>query len=143
MEGRGTPTTQNQARKLDFGVVVVVDSEVGRDSTTHKIEHESSILWVVVAVPPRAGTLGFAKPSTCVLDLANARVEGVGLQRAMAGTLGFAKPSTWVLDLANARVEGGGLAKNDGRFGKCEGGESAGGRHQESGHFLILPYFIF
>jgi len=24
-----------------------------------------------------AGTLGFVKPSTCVLDLANARVEGV------------------------------------------------------------------
>ena len=43
------------------------------------------------------------------LNLANARVEGVGLQRAMAGTLGFAKPSTWVLDLANARVEGVGL----------------------------------
>ena len=43
------------------------------------------------------------------LDLANARVEGVGLRRAMAGTLGFAKPSTWVLNLANARVEGVGL----------------------------------
>ena len=98
-----------------------------------------------------AGTLEFVKLSTCVLDLANSRVEGVGLQRVMAGTLGFAKPSTWVLDLANVsgwacegrwqghsdlhlcaqfgKCEGGwgGLAKNDGRFGKCKGGESAGG----------------
>ena len=46
-----------------------------------------------------------------MLDLANARVEGVGLQRAMAGTLGFAKPSTWVLNLANARVDGVGLRR--------------------------------
>ena len=40
-------------------------------------------------------TLGFANPSTCVLDLANARVEEVGLQRTRAETL----------DLANLRVE--------------------------------------
>ena len=39
-----------------------------------------------------------------MLDLANARVEGMGLQRTIAGTLGFAKPSTCVLDLANARM---------------------------------------
>ena len=43
------------------------------------------------------------------LVLANARVEGMGLRRMTAGTLGFAKPSTCVLDLANTRVEWVGL----------------------------------
>jgi len=42
---------------------------------------------------------GFAKPSTYVLDLENARVKG------MAGTLRFAKLSMQVLGLANPRVE--------------------------------------
>ena len=51
----------------------------------------------------RAATLGFAKPSIWVLDLANTRVERVRPQRMRAATLGFAKPSTCVLDLANAR----------------------------------------
>jgi len=46
-----------------------------------------------------AVTLKFAKPSTYVLDLENARVKGV------AGTLRFAKPSMQVLGLANPRVE--------------------------------------
>jgi len=52
--------------------------------------------------------VGVARPTkmrVVRLNLANARVEGVGLQGAMAGTLRFAKPSTWVLNLANARVE--------------------------------------
>jgi len=35
--------------------------------------------------------------------LANTRVERVRPQRMRAATLGFAKPSTCVLDLANAR----------------------------------------
>jgi len=82
----------------------------------------------------RAGRLGFAKLSTCVLNLANPRVERVRLQRMRTTTLGFAKPSIWVLDLANPRVERGGHAKDDGgdtqtcqtehtgaRFGTCEG----------------------
>ena len=43
--------------------------------------------------------------------MANARVEGMGLQRTTAGTLGFAKPSTWVLNLANVRVDGVGLQR--------------------------------
>ncbi len=62
---------------------------------------------------------------SCVLNLANARVEGMGVQRTMAATL----------DLANARVEGGVHAKDGGsdtricqpkhlcaRFGKYKGG---------------------
>jgi len=51
----------------------------------------------------RAATLGFAKLSIWVLDLANTRVERVRAQRMRAVTLGFAKLSIWVLDLANAR----------------------------------------
>jgi len=35
----------------------------------------------------RAGRLGFAKLSTCVLNLANPRVERVRLQRMRAATL--------------------------------------------------------
>ena len=50
-----------------------------------------------------AGRLRFAKPSMQVLGLANPRVERVHPQRMRAATLRFAKPSTCVLDLANAR----------------------------------------
>ncbi len=39
--------------------------------------------------------------------------EGIVMQKTRAATLRFANPSTCVLDLANARVEGGGPAKND------------------------------
>ena len=53
-----------------------------------------------------AATLGFANPSTCVLDLANARVEEMGMQRTTAATLGFANPSACVLDLANGGMAG-------------------------------------
>ena len=86
----------------------------------------------------RAGRLGFAKLSTCVLNLANPRVGRVRPQRMRTTTLRFAKPSIWVLDLANPRGERDGHAKDDGgdtqtcqtehtgaRFGTCEG---VGGR---------------
>jgi len=46
--------------------------------------------------------------------LANPRVERVRPQRMRMTTLGFAKPSIWVLDLANPRVERGGHAEDDG-----------------------------
>ena len=40
------------------------------------------------------------------LNLANARVKEVGMQRKTVVTLKISKPSTYVLDLKNARVKG-------------------------------------
>ena len=59
----------------------------------------------------RVEGMGLQRTTAGTLDLANVRVEWVGLpvRRAMAGTLIFAKPSTCVLDLANTRVEWVGL----------------------------------
>jgi len=55
---------------------------------------------------PRVERVGLQR-----MKVANARVEGVGMQRTTAATLGFANPSTCVLNLANVRVKGAGLQR--------------------------------